>query len=236
MIRPLLVRGLVVGLIAGLLAGGFGFAVGESRVDRAIAFEEAHERHAAHEGPAPVSRAGQKAGLFLASTLYGLSIGGLFALVFAFARGRTGPRNAWPLATRLGGLLFVSVVLVPFLKYPANPPAVGDPDTITSRTVLYLVMVAVGLLALVAAARVTRGLGGERPPWAAPVAGLVTFAATVAVAMAALPGVHEVPSGFPADLLWEFRLTSLGTQAVLWATLAAGFGIASHRAAARGEV
>jgi putative cobalt transporter subunit CbtA len=233
MVGSLLLRGLVVGLAAGLLAGGFGFAFGEPRVDRAIAYEEAHAAVGDAGEPAPVSRDGQKGGLFLAMSLYGLSVGGLFALAFAFARGRFGPAAAWPLATRLGATLFVAVVLVPFLKYPANPPSIGDPSTISERTWLYLVMVAICLLALLAGARVGRGLAGGRPPWAAPLAAAATFVFTVGLAGLVLPGVDEVPAGFPADLLWEFRLASLGTQAVFWSALAAGFGIVTHRAAAR---
>jgi putative cobalt transporter subunit CbtA len=234
MVSSLLLRGLVVGLLAGLLAGGFGFAFGEPRVDRAIAYEEAHAAVGEAHEHAPVSRDGQRGGLFLAMSLYGLSVGGLFALAFAFARGRFGPVAVWPLATRLAGVLFVAVVLVPFLKYPANPPSVGDPATISQRTWLYLVMVAVSLLALLAAARVARATGEGRSPWVAPLAAAATFVGTVAIAVLALPGVNEVPNGFPADLLWEFRLASLGTQAVFWSALAAGFGIGSHRAITRG--
>jgi len=35
---------------------------------------------------------------------------------------------------------FITIALVPMLKYPANPPAVGNPDTIGPRTGLYLSM------------------------------------------------------------------------------------------------
>jgi hypothetical protein len=34
--------------------------------------------------------------------------------------------------------VFVAVVLIPGLKYPPNPPTVGDPDTIGERTRLFL--------------------------------------------------------------------------------------------------
>lgn len=87
MIRTLFLRGLVAGLIAGLAAGVFAFAFGEPLIDRAIAVEAASEP-AGHAEEALVSRDGQRIGLFLATGIYGLALGGLFGLVFAFARGR----------------------------------------------------------------------------------------------------------------------------------------------------
>lgn len=233
MIAALLVRGLAAGLAAGVLAAGFGFAVGEPKVERAIRVEAAGH-HGMTPAAAPVvSRGGQRAGLLLAGALYGLAIGGLFALAFAALRGRTGPRGDWSTALWLAGLLFVAVALVPALKYPPNPPGVGNPDTISSRTELYLTMVAIALLAMLAAWRVARQLSSRTPPWTRQLSAAALFTATVTLAYAVLPGIHEVPRGYPADLLWSFRLSSLGVQLVLWATLGALFGIACERAQLR---
>jgi hypothetical protein len=228
-IAALLVRGLAAGLAAGVLAAGFGFAAGEPKVERAIRIESAgHHAMTAAVVP-PVSRGGQRAGLVLAGALYGLAIGGLFALAFAALRGRVGQRGDWSTAIWLAGLLFVAVALVPALKYPPNPPGVGNPDTISSRTALYLTMVAIALLAVLAAWRLARQLSSRTPPWTRQLAGAALFTATVTVAYVVLPGVHEVPRGYPADLLWSFRLSSLGVQLVLWSSLGALFGIACER-------
>ncbi|WP_113701304.1 CbtA family protein [Nonomuraea lactucae] len=248
MVRTLLVRGLLLGLLAGLIAGGFAFAFGEPRVDRAIALEEAAakaaeaaqaghgapEAHPAEEGHdhgdgAVVSRPVQKAGLFLATGLYGLAVGGIFALAYAGLRGRVGPRSDGGLALAAAGVAFVAVILVPFLKYPANPPAVGDPETINSRTLLYVVMILVGLAATAIAVATARQVtGGPWPRWSAAVA---AFLVPVVAAWLLLPAVDEVPAGFPATLLWEFRLASLGTQLVFWAAFGALFGWVADRAA-----
>src|SRR4051794_37870517 len=115
--------------------------------------------HHEAEAPAPVSRGVQKsAGLLTASVVYGLSLGGLFALAFAFAYGRVG--NAGPRVTAywLAAAAFVVLYLVPFLKYPASPPGATDPDTIGKRTLLYVTMIAISLLAAIAAARVRPAL------------------------------------------------------------------------------
>jgi predicted cobalt transporter CbtA len=177
MIRTLFLRGLVAGLIAGLAAGVFAFAFGEPLIDRAIAVEAA-SNPAGHAEEALVSRDGQRIGLFLATGIYGLALGGLFGLVFAVARGRIRARSDIRLSVGLAGALFAAVVLVPFLKYPAAPPGVGDPATITERTLLYLTVVATSLLALLAAWRAARSVPEPR---LRPVTALAVFAATVTI-------------------------------------------------------
>jgi predicted cobalt transporter CbtA len=237
MIRSLVLRGLLLGLLAGLLAAGFGFVAGEPRIDDAIAIEEQKAAAApaaahVHEEAPPVSRDGQRAGLFLALGVYGTAVGGMFALLYAFVRGRVGPRSDPALAVGLAATCYVSVYMVPLLKYPANPPAVGDPGTIGKRTALYFVLVAISLLSVLAATRVARMLRA-REPWAGPLAAVGTFIGLVALAFVVLPGVQEVPKDFPADLLWDFRVVSAGTQLVLWTGLGALFGIVTARATAR---
>jgi hypothetical protein len=238
MVWPLIRRGLLIGALAGLLAGCFAFVFGEPLVQDAIDIEEAASAQAALQLAVParvsdwvVSRDEQRGGLFLGTLLYGLCIGTVFALAFAVLRGRGAQRDDWQLSTRLAAALFVVFVLIPFLKYPANPPAVGDPDTIGDRTWAYLALLAGSIAALVAAARVTWSVGSDAPVWRAPLLGGGTFLVLVAFLMLVLPGVDEVPEGFPASLLWEFRLSSLGTQAVLWSALGVGYGIASLRGA-----
>ncbi|GIH28585.1 membrane protein [Acrocarpospora phusangensis] len=227
MIRSLFVRGLLAGIIAGLAAGAFAFFAGEPHIDAAIALEEAAAGHTHAEAPL-VSRSGQVGGLFLATALYGMAVGGLFGLAFALVRGRVGPRSGSALAVGLAAAGFVAVVLVPFVKYPANPPAVGDPETIGSRTSLYLVAVAIGLLAAAAAAVAHRifEVNGEPVRWLATGLG---FLLPVAAAWIFLPAVSEVPEGFPADLLWDFRVSSLGTQVVLWGVLGVSYAYLLYR-------
>ena len=237
MVWTLVLRGLVVGALAGLLAGVFAFVFGEPRVQDAIDIENASSARAglapplANVGEWAVGRGEQRGGLFLATALYGIAAGGLFAIAFAALRGRGSQRTDWELATRLAAAIFVAIVLVPFIKYPPNPPAVGDPETIGDRTAYYLVLLVGSALAMFGAARV---MWSMRPgaPWARPLAGAGTFIVVAGGLALALPGIQEIPEGFPAALIWEFRLSSLGTQAVLWAVLGVGFGIASHRAAA----
>jgi hypothetical protein len=159
----------------------------------------------------------------------GVALGGVFALLFAWAYGRIGPLGARATAALLALGAFGTVTLVPFTKYPANPPGVGNPDTIDRRTVLFVAMICISLLALVAGARIRRQLLGRLGAWNAAIVAGLAFVAVVAVAELVLPAVHETPPGFPADVLYRFRLASLGINAVLWTAIGLGFGLLAER-------
>jgi len=231
MIRTLLIWGLLAGLCGGLLATGFSELAGEPAVKQAIAFESSSAAAAGepHEH-AIVSRGVQRSvGLLTAAIVFGLSMGGLFALAFAFAYGRVGRASPARTALLLAAGAFVVVYLVPFLKYPANPPSVGDPDTIGRRTELYLAMIVCSLLAAVAALRIRAWLATRRDPTTATVVAGLSYLAVVLAAGLSLPGIHEVPKNFPATTLWRFREASIGMQAVLWATIGVVFSVAAQR-------
>ncbi len=136
MVGGLLLRGLLAGIIAGLFAAGFLSFAGEPSIERAIAYESAANSVSGHMAePELVSRSVQRgAGLWIASTVYGAAIGGLFSLAFAFAYGRLGSHDPRILSVLLACAGFVAMVLVPELKYPSNPPAIGAPETIAART------------------------------------------------------------------------------------------------------
>ncbi|MFI9638809.1 CbtA family protein [Micromonospora sp. NPDC051925] len=219
-----LLRGLLAGLVAGLLAGAFGYLVGEPRIDAAIAIEEA----ATHSGPAVdddhhaedlVGRDGQRVGLFLATGLFGTAMGGLLATAYVLLRRRLRTADDGRSALLLAGGALLGAVLVPFLKYPANPPAVGSPDTIDQRTAAYLALVVLGLVAVWAGALGYRSVRVAAPTWQRAGAATLGFLLVTVVGYVVLPSFQEVPDDFPATLLWNFRLASLGTQVVLWTAI-----------------
>jgi predicted cobalt transporter CbtA len=236
-VRNLLICGLLAGACAGLLASGFAQVAGEPAVEQAISLEEArgaasgaHEAGAHEEEVAPVSRSVQRdVGLPVAAIIYGLGMGGLFALIFAAVYGRVGEMSPARTALWLAGAAFVVVFLVPFLKYPSNPPAVGHAETIGERTTLYFTMLAISLLAAVAAVRVRSILARRLAAGPATLCAVAAFVAIVVAGGIALPGVNEVPTGFPADTLWDFRTATVGTQAVLWGTVGLVFAATAPR-------
>jgi len=225
-------RGLLAGLVAGLLAGLFGFAFGEPSLDRAVELES-HAQGGEHSGAEEAfGREEQKAGLFLATTLYGAAMGGAFGLVLAYMRGRAAPRSEWSRSLRFAATIFAGAVLLPCLKYPPNPPGVGaDPATLTARTTAYLAMVVLSLLAVLFAWRLSRELEGLAKPTRHLLVGavLLFFWALLLILLPGFGGVGEAP----ADLVWNFRLSALGTQAVLWAGIGCVFGLLGERAETR---
>jgi predicted cobalt transporter CbtA len=231
MARQLLVRGMLVGLAAGLLAFAFAFVFGEPQVQKAIDFED-HLYKLRHLPPDPeiVSRGVQRTlGLLTGTTVLGVALGGTFALVFAGIYGRVGRLHARATAALLALAAYVTITLVPATKYPPNPPTVGNPATIDRRTLLFFAMIAVTIVAAIAALRIRRDVLARLGEWNATIAAVGAFALLIAAAELILPGVHEVPAGFPADVLWHFRLASLGTNAVMWATIGLGFGALAER-------
>jgi hypothetical protein len=231
MVRSLLIRGMLVGVLAGLLAFAFAYAFGEPQVQHAIDFEElgAAAGHAA-PGHELVGRGTQRTvGLATGLVALGVALGGMFALVYAYVYGRPGGPGARATAALLALAAYATITLVPFTKYPVNPPSVGDAATITERTLLYFAMLAITALALVAAIRLRRQLRGRVGTWDATIAAGALFVSLVAVAQLILPAAHATPAGFPADVLYQFRLASLGINATLWLTIGLGFGAAAQR-------
>lgn len=237
MARTLLIRGMLAGVLAALLAALFARIIAEPQVDLAIAFEAAHAHMATGaEGPELVSRETQKGlGLLTAAALYGAAVGGIFALAFAALYGRIatiGPRS---LALLLAVGAFVAVALVPAIKYPPTPPAVGLHETVGLRTVAYFGMIALSLAALAIAVRLGRGLSQRLGGFNAALAAGGCHVVLVAVVCAALPAINEVPADFPAVVLWDFRIASLAMQAILWLAIGIGFGAMADRALRRSE-
>ena len=234
--RNFLVRGLLAGLIAGILTFAVAYIAGEPSVDAAIkveaageatshthdhdATEHSHEdgatEHTHSEDGTVVSRQNQSTwGLATATVSTGVAVGGIVALAAAFAMGRIGrlrPSESTALVTALG---FVSVALVPFIKYPATPPAVGNADTIGSRTTQYFVMLLISVLAMIAAVLLFRKLLERFGTYTAVLASAGAYLAVVVLAGALMPTVNEI-GDFPGDTLWYFRRGSLMTLATLW--------------------
>ena len=253
MTGSLLLRGMIVGFVAALLSFGFLRLVGEPAVDRAIAFETAMDEARAKaehdaavakgENPPPVeeepelvSRPVQAGiGLFTGVTVYSVAFGGLFALAFAVCYGRMGDFSPRVTAALLAISGFIAVYAVPILKYPANPPSIGNPDTIGLRTAIYFGMMLLSLASMIAAWNVRNRLVEQLGAWNATLVGAAVYLVAVVLFAFAMPPLNEVPDGFPAVVLWQFRMASLGAQAVMWTVIALGFGAWVDRDFAHGK-
>lgn len=223
-LRSALVSAIAAGLIAGAVATLFHEVLTEPVIDRAIAAEEARDAAQpghAHEEPV-VSRRGQKIGLVVGLLLYGAIWGVLVGLGVYLTRGWV--PAGWSLGRR--GLVIAvlagwSVALFPFLKYPANPPGVGEPDTIGYRQTLYLgfiVLAVLGLWLAVGLRRLratTQGAGA----WIAPAVFYAAWALGIYFLMPANPDPVELSE----TIVRPFRALSLAGLVVFWAGLGIAF-------------
>ncbi|RZS91570.1 putative cobalt transporter subunit CbtA [Motilibacter rhizosphaerae] len=270
--RQLLARGALVGIVAGLVAFVFARVLAEPLIDRAVDYESARDDAQAaldraaglpveHEHADIFSRGIQaNLGIGVGVVLFGLAMGTLFAVAYAVCLGRVGGVRPRSLSLLLAAGGFVGVYLVPFLKYPANPPSIGHEDTIQQRSALYLVMVLVATFGLVVAAAVGQQLAPRLGTWNATVVTVLGYLVVIGVVMAVLPSTGELGAnvreygrhatetpqplrdgggrivfpGFPADDMFAFRLYSVGAQLLLWTVLGVGFAPLAERVLRRG--
>jgi predicted cobalt transporter CbtA len=231
MIRTLLLRGMLAGLLAGLLAFAFARWAGEPQVERAMAFES-NMAQASDEPREPevVSRKIQRSiGLLTGAAVYGSALGGIFGLVFAFSQGRLRVSSPRALALWIAGLGFIAIVVVPSLKYPANPPAVGSSETIGTRTAAYFLVIALSLASMALSLQLGGQLTRRFGVWNGSLLAALLFILLTVTFTSFLPAIDEVPRAFPASLLWEFRIAAWGMQLLLWITLGLLFGWLTER-------
>jgi hypothetical protein len=213
-------RGLLAGLAGGAAMAAFLLLVGERSIRDALALEA---RHDGGHGDEMFSRGVQVTGGVMAALIYGVLLGAVFAVVHTATR-PAGATNAFHRSLGLGAVGYVTVVLVPALKYPANPPGVGDPDTVGLRTASYLTLLGASILLAILARALwirlrDRGVSEEVRVIVVGGAWLVA----IGFALAIWPTNPDDVS-VPAQLLWRFRLAALGGAFVLWTVLAVSFG------------
>jgi len=248
--KQIIGRGLLAGAAAGILAFLFARIFVEPQIERAIGYEEgvgsAHEAidHGAGvhghshggEGGGFTRAVQMNIGMGLGVLLFSMAIAALFAVVFAVTYGRVGDISARLLSLYIAGGMLLSLYVVPTLKYPASPPALSLDETIQQRTLLYLLMVVLSAALLIGAVYLGRQLAARLGAWTAGVAAAGGYLVAVALVMVVLPTIDETPGplvdaagtivygGFPADVLYDFRLYALGTQIVIYATIGLVFG------------
>jgi predicted cobalt transporter CbtA len=245
--KRLIGRGLLAGAIGAVLAFAFARLCAEPVIGRAIAFEDgridAENAHGVHEHGAELFSRGvqSNAGLGFGVLIFGVAMGALFGVLFCVIAPRATSVGARELSLALAAAAFIAVYLVPFVKYPPNPPAVGQADTIGARTGWYLVMVLASVVLAIAAVWLARGLTARYGAWHGRLLAAGAYISSVAVVMVLLPDVDETPQplrdasgaisypGFPADVLYEFRLLSLAAQLVLWVTIGVTFATLAGR-------
>ncbi|MGI8834206.1 MAG: CbtA family protein [Nitrososphaeraceae archaeon] len=215
---------LLSGAIAGTILGIINQALVEPYIDRAISIET---QNAIKEGEIVDSvelqnyRIWQKGGEIVAGTILGMSFGALFGIVFVYCRSLLLPQSDSNIrkALVLAGIMWFVLFLIPALKYPANPPAVGDPETIYYRESLYIGFLAISgfsALGLALLYRKIRSLAPNNKNRLIVVP--LIYAAIIVGAFLILPPNPDKIS-VPMDLVQGFRITSAFTMSIFWGLL-----------------
>lgn len=216
-----LTRLAVAGLAAGALSGVWFMLVTARTITPALAIEDARSAAGTAGGQEMFDRTTQVLGGVVGAGLAGLLVAVVLAAVFAGVRHRLPARSDFGRLVVLSAIGFAVFALLPAVKIPANPPAVGDPSTVGTRTAIYGGVLAAGLVvALLVSALVSALQSRDVSVPVTVIAAVLAGAVLMALVVMLLPDSPDViPDDVPAAVVWNFRLASLGQLAVLWATL-----------------
>lgn len=210
---------IVSGAAAGLIHGGANLVFVEPSLDQAIGIENQHLFASGEEKNTPEFwieyegyRTWQKSGQVLAGGILGISIGALFGIVFVLSRNSLPGKTDLKKTLILAGIMWLVIYLIPFLKYPANPPTVGDPETVVLRGILYLTFIAISGFGAVGFYKLSQKLKTKK---FIPIAGYAVFIGLVFVAMPENPDKITAP----VDLVNSFRMISAFTVSLYWLSL-----------------
>ena len=217
---------LASGALAGLVHGTTNLAIVEPYLDRAIGIENQHlfasgeaddtlEFWVKYEG----YRAWQKSGQILAGVILGTSIGALFGIVFALSKNSLPGNNNVKKALVLAGVMWLTLYLIPFLKYPANPPTVGETETVALRGILYLSFIAISGFSALGFYKLSKKFENKKKIVA--IIGYLTFMSVVFVAMPNNPDTVSAP----LDLVEGFREVSVIGVSSFWVSVALILGM-----------
>ena len=217
---------LVSGALAGLVHGATNLAIVEPYLDQAIGIENENlfasgeedntlEFWVEYEG----YRDWQKSGQVLAGVILGTSIGSLFGIVFALSRNSLPGNHDVKKALVLAGVMWVVLYFIPFLKYPANPPTVGDPETVVLRGILYLSFIAISGFGALGFYKLSKKFQNRKK-----LVSLIGYAVFISTVFFAMPENPDNISA-PMDLVEGFRAVSVLGVSSFWLSIAVFLGL-----------
>lgn len=217
---------LLAGCFAGIIHGATNLAIVEPYLDEAIGIENQNLFASGEEKNTPefwveysAYRDWQKGGQVLAGAILGTSIGALFGIVFAYSRKILPGKHNVQKGLVLAGIMWTTIYFIPFLKYPANPPTVGDTETVVLRAVLYLTFTAISGFSVIGFYKLSKKFQGRKKLVA--VIGYAIFMGTMFIVMP--PNPDEIIA--PMELVNGFRIMSVVAVSVFWLALGIILGL-----------
>ena len=221
---------LISGAFAGLIHGTVNFAIVEPYLDQAIGIENQNLFATGEEKDTPEFwveyegyRIWQKSGQILAGVILGTSIGALFGIVFALSRNSLPGNNDVKKALVLAGVMWFTMFVIPFLKYPANPPTVGDPETVVLRSILYLSFITISGFGAVGFYKLSQKFQSKRK-----LVAIIGYSIFISVVFFVMPeNPDEITA--PMDLVNEFRIMSFLGFTSFWISIGVILGLFWNR-------
>jgi predicted cobalt transporter CbtA len=217
---------LVSGALAGTVHGLVNLAIVEPYLDRAIGIENQHLFASGEEKDTPEFRAEydsyrywQKSGQVLTGAILGTSMGALFGIIYAYSRNSLPKGNELKKTLTLAAIMWLAIYFIPFLKYPANPPTVGDPETILLRSILYLSFIAISGFGAVGFYQIYKKLQSRKK-----ITAFVGYAIFVGIVFVLMPPNPDEISA-PMELVNGFRAMSVIAVSVFWMSLTVILGV-----------
>ncbi len=217
---------LASGALAGLIHGTVNFAIVEPYLDQAIGIENQNLFDSGEAEDTPQFwaeydgyRTWQKSGQILAGVILGISVGSLFGIVFALSKNSLPGNHTVKKSLVLAGIMWFTMYLIPFIKYPANPPTVGDVETIILRAILYLSFIAISGIGAFAFYKLSQKFKNTKK-----LISVIGYGVFISVVFFAMP---ENPDGItaPMNLVNEFRLMSLLGISSFWISIGVILGL-----------
>jgi len=217
---------LVSGALAGLVHGTINFALVEPYLDQAIGLEN-ESLFATGEAEDNLEfwaeyesyRIWQKSGQVLAGVILGLAMGSLFGIVYALSRNSLPGKNDVTKSVILAGVMWLTIYIIPFLKYPANPPTVGDGETVMLRAILYVSFIALSGLGVVIFYKLSQKLQNNKKYF-----GLFGYVIFITILFFVMPeNPDEITA--PMNLVNEFRLMSVLGVSSFWLSVGLILGL-----------
>ena len=221
---------LVSGALAGTLHGVANLALVEPYLDQAIGIENQNLFASGEEEDTPQFwveydnyRDWQKGGQVLAGAILGTSVGALFGIVYAYSRNSLPGQNDLKKTFVLAAVMWLTIYFIPFLKYPANPPTVGDPETVVLRSILFLSFIAISGFGAVGFYQLYKKLQSKTK-----ITAFVGYAVFIGIVFVLMPPNPDEVSA-PMDLVNGFRAMSVVAVSVFWVSVAIVLGGLWHK-------
>jgi len=217
---------LVSGALAGLVHGTINFALVEPYLDQAIGLEN-ESLFASGEAEDTLEfwaeyesyRIWQKSGQVLAGVILGLALGSLFGIVYALSRNSLPGKTDVTKSVILAGIMWFTIYIIPFLKYPANPPTVGDGETVMLRAILYVSFIALSGIGVVIFYKLSQKLQNNKKYF-----GLFGYVIFITILFFVMPeNPDEITA--PMNLVNEFRLMSVFGVSSFWISVGLILGL-----------